>query len=409
MVSCYPWKKRLLLGIALALVLAGGTALLIHLIVGPEPDLTYQGKPLRDWSRAAARGDPDARAALQAMGPKAVPGLIWLLQHRDPFYQRWTWNAARFLPAKWSRMIRQRVKPPLSLVAREAAARSLGVIGPPAKDAAPALARALRETEGRLRWDAAETLARIGSNSVPSLVRALRGSNESARHGAAYAAGFLGPQAKDAVPALIRCLDDPSELVRQSSAYSLSQIGAPALLALIDATRHGNTQSSNTAAKTLAGFDLWIDPVAPLVELARDPDSARRQLAIVALGDFRPRALAASTTIIAALKDPAPPVRLAALKALARAGQRAKRALPTLIEGLEHESPPVREWSARVLGNLGAGATSAVPQLKRLIQDPTPAVRAAASEALARIPSTTTSQTSDNQTTAQAPSLDPTK
>jgi HEAT repeat protein len=384
--SRYPWKKRVLLGIALGLVLVGGGALVVHLIRF-EPNISYQGKPLKDWSRAAASGDPDARAALQAMGPAAVPGLVWLLQHRDPFYQRWARDASRFLPSRWAPGIRQWVKPPTALATREAAARSLGVIGPPAKDAAPALARALRVTEGRLRWDAAEALAQIGSNSVPALVNALRDRHEPARHGAAYAAGFLGPQAENAVPALIRCLNDPSEFVRQSSAHSLSQIGAPALLALIDATRHSGTPASKTAAETLASFDLWMDPVAPLVRLAEDPDPVRRQQAIAALGDFRPKNLSAYKIFVAALEDPAPPVRVAALRVLDRLGQRPRHALPALAGGLSHESPTVREWSARVLGNLGTNATSVLPQLERLRQDPTPAVRAAATEAVARITS----------------------
>jgi HEAT repeat protein len=387
-------KKRVrfrLLALApgLALVLLAGGIWLVWLLPQPAPPgMFYRNRPLQDWCQAAAAGNSDARAAMEEMGPKAVPGLTWLVNHRDPFYQRWAWELAGRLPLRWCLMIRQKVGVPVAISTREAAARSLGLIGRAASNAAPALVIALREPGGRLRWEAAEALGRLGSNAVTSLVPALRSGGKAVRHSAAYATGLLGREGQGAVPALMANLGDPSEEVRQSSAYALFQIGAPAMLALIDWTRQSQPKRRELAVQTLGNFGRWTNsPVAPLIALAEDPDPGRRQAAIEALGDFRPRDFRALQAFLNALRDPAPPVRVAALKVLARLDRRSARALPSLLEGLRHESPPVRQWSARVLGVLGSAASNAVPELKRLKADPDAAVGAAAGEALARIES----------------------
>src|SRR6185295_7920794 len=102
----------------------------------------FHGKSLKDWSRQAYANDPKAKAALKAMGSNAVPGLVELLQANDSPLRKRTWAWFPSLPQKWRHTVWTKVGPPNAVTTREAAASSLGIIGPDAKAAIPALAQA---------------------------------------------------------------------------------------------------------------------------------------------------------------------------------------------------------------------------------------------------------------------------
>jgi HEAT repeat protein len=118
----------------------------------------------------------------QALGPLAsgqVPRLIDMLDH-DPF-----------------------------LNARQAAAQVLGFIGPEARLAAPALFRATKDKDSRIRSGAFFALARIQPDAeitIPVLVAGLDDPYPGAQWQAAIALGRYGPEARAAVPALLRTL-----------------------------------------------------------------------------------------------------------------------------------------------------------------------------------------------------------
>ena len=91
---------------------------------------------------------------------------------------------------------------------RDVAADSLARIG---SESVPELCVALKSTNPRVRRFAALALAREGSNAapaVPDLVELLRDDDAEVRRAAARALGQIGPAAKSAVPALIRVLGD---------------------------------------------------------------------------------------------------------------------------------------------------------------------------------------------------------
>jgi HEAT repeat protein len=75
---------------------------------------------------------------------------------------------------------------------------------------------------------AADALARIGEEAVPSLIVALSDPDPDVRAHAARAVAILGPKAQSAVPALIRLLHDPDDYVRRNAARALGQIGPAA-------------------------------------------------------------------------------------------------------------------------------------------------------------------------------------
>lgn len=95
---------------------------------------------------------------------------------------------------------------------QHAAADALGRIGPPA---VPDLIQALRNRDPAVRKQAAEVLARMGSDAqpaVPDLIRLLDDEDESIRKEAARTLGRIGPAAAAAVPALMRTLLQPDPL-----------------------------------------------------------------------------------------------------------------------------------------------------------------------------------------------------
>lgn len=168
-------------------------------------------------SKDTVKQDKAARE-LASLGPRAVPALIEALKSDTE-----------------------------GVVGR--AARALKQIGPPAKDAVPALIARIDDNKGRSREDAEviEALMRIAphrSEAVPALCAVLRepASNPNRTH-AVVALGKMGVEAKDAVPDLIKMLEEePGKAgpIRFHAATALGQIGTeakravPALIKLLE-------------------------------------------------------------------------------------------------------------------------------------------------------------------------------
>jgi HEAT repeat protein len=126
----------------------------------------------------------------------------------------------------------------------EAAASSLGGLGPRAASALPALFDILKgqEYENLLRHTVIMALPRIGNASVtvPRLVQVVQDKSQGEFRGAA--AGILaqfGPSARQAVPALIEALKEKdareqkvAEKLQLGAIYTLGEIGPPARAAM---------------------------------------------------------------------------------------------------------------------------------------------------------------------------------
>jgi HEAT repeat protein len=83
---------------------------------------------------------------------------------------------------------------------------ALSFIGPPARDAVPALVQVCASPTVGLRDSAISALGQIHANStlsVPCLIANLRDVRFSHREWAAEALGKFGPDAKSAIPALL--------------------------------------------------------------------------------------------------------------------------------------------------------------------------------------------------------------
>jgi HEAT repeat protein len=369
------------------------TLLAICLLVGMTiwirrsgADVLYRGQPLRTWTVQACQGNSNAVAVMQELGTNAISGLIQLLKTRDSFLRKQTWTHLPKLPLQVRRTIAQKYPPPQSETVRGAAAKALGRLGTNATAAVPALSMALRDNDGRVRWEAATALGSIGKDSVLVLITSLEEEDARTRHAAAYALGQIGSEASQAVPALARSLNDQDMAVRNSSSYSLAAIGAGGVLALLDVAEHGPQPARLAAMNTLTNSYLpALTVTREFFRMAKSESPEERRQAIVALGAIGPVGSSAVYASLEALDDPALEVRLAAIQTLgARAGTN-QNAVQALIECLKAESPRVREEAARALGSIADAARAAVPELARLTQDKEESVRVAAKTAMEKI------------------------
>ena len=107
---------------------------------------------------------------------------------------------------------------------RRAAALHLGRLGPEAAAACTELGAALAAEDDQLSDTAAAALTRIGSKAVPVLIEQVSSSIPRARRLAIYSLGVLGPPAKPAIPALKQCLKDSDAEVRQLAEMALRNL-----------------------------------------------------------------------------------------------------------------------------------------------------------------------------------------
>jgi HEAT repeat protein len=108
---------------------------------------------------------------------------------------------------------------------RAASARILGEIGPAAKDAAPALAEALKDSDRNVRQNAAQALGSIGPGATataPALIAALQDKESPVRRSAAFALGKVG--SLDAEVPLKALRQDPVEAVRDAAKAALNEL-----------------------------------------------------------------------------------------------------------------------------------------------------------------------------------------
>ncbi len=114
--------------------------------------------------------------------------------------------------------------------ARQQASQFLGTLGRSARDAVPALRRALRDAAPTNRFAAAVALWKISGETettVPVLLEALKPMPGNYwRHQAALQLGEMGPAVKTAaLPALRKYRDDPDPAVRSNVLQAIQRIG----------------------------------------------------------------------------------------------------------------------------------------------------------------------------------------
>jgi len=143
---------------------------------------------------------------LWSLGPTAVPALCRGLGDPDVQVRR---NIALFLGAAGNDWY-DRGRPRLAIT-----------------PCAPALVRALDDSDGRVRELSAQAVPATGAaaaSAVPALIRLLSSSSEGDRNTACIALAGIGPAAKEALPALKKSLSDPSANVRGFAKRAIERI-----------------------------------------------------------------------------------------------------------------------------------------------------------------------------------------
>ena len=370
-------KTRWIIGLAVFAV----AVLAVFLLTRVSPGASYQGKSVETWARLAYAGDGRATQAFQAMGTNAVPELISLLQTKDPWYRRQLWAMQRSLRGRFGR-----IPPPDAVVAREGAIRALGIIGPAAREAVPALGRVLRGSDHQASADASSALALIGKAALPALLEALEDRNANVRRPAAYALAQLGPDGGGAVPALAHLLLDSDYSVRDAAAYALQAIGAPSTKILGEAMEKGDERARGAAVQALLLTTRSLRQAEPgLIKMAQSTNAVSRRMALEALGSIHIPDNPTMKTLSQGLSDPVLEVRVAAANSLANVSIRGEMAVPALQICLDDPAPELRQAAARTLGLIGTPAKAAAPKLNALLNDTNEWVRGAAREALTRV------------------------
>lgn len=297
----------------------------------------------------------------------------------------------------------------------------------------------LRDSDPLIRETAAFDLGRFNDlRAVEPLISALGDPTGGVRAGAAFALGKL--QDRRATKALIGLLQDKDDLVQFMLATALGELKDPsAIPPLIEIMKHPSPGGTRLAGLMLS--EIGSPAIAALIELLKDPDPAIRVQAVQALGGIKdPRNVDA---LIAALRDKSASVRAAAVPSLSasedprvvdlmlaafrdtdanvrraalaglehsndprvvevfKAGlkdpadqvrmyaaidlgyAKSDWAVTLLIEGLKTGDAVVRQWSADALG--GTGNPRAVEPLIGALQDKSGVVRFAVCQALGKL------------------------
>src|SRR5262249_42835540 len=147
-------------------------ALLVLWLLWPQ-DPVYKGKSLGYWlDQVDGRfATPAAQVAFNQMGENAVPALFQRVRNEDALPQRiysWTWS---HLPEALQEKIS--APDPGGRALHNRVAVALSLTGSPA---APALVKALEDSDGRVRLVATGAVGMMGARSevpIPVLVRLL--------------------------------------------------------------------------------------------------------------------------------------------------------------------------------------------------------------------------------------------
>jgi HEAT repeat protein len=274
------------------------------------------------------------------------------------------------------------------------------------------LTKALGDADGKVRWQAADALGRIGPKAHPAvgaLIEAIKDRDASMRGIAADALGGIGESCPAAaVPALQQAiLKDEDHTVRLTASAALVRINPIAAKAAMPLFFEELKKTKDTRIRlnhltylhraTHCGYWGEKDWIPTFIDIIRTDEFWVDRISAAAF-------LLAMIRADASLADAALPGVFEALKidgdannrfgiarnlgdpeVIKHVGRHKAALVMALTEALKDKDPGVRLEAARSLGVLGTDATSAVEELTARLKDPHPDVCRVAAAALKKI------------------------
>lgn len=219
--------KRILLGVAVgALVVTAGIWMLIHSLGAHEA--MFQGKPLDFWvTQLQSHQSAASNAACVVLEQVAIPQLIQIMFNdtNDSKFRVTLVEQLNSLPGVTILFIPADGR-------RAEAARDLGSLGSGAKAAVPSLVKALKGTDGAVRGPSALALGRIQSQPesiIPLLIGLIDDPQGDVPEAVVEALGDFGPLSKAAVPKIMPLLRAPEKGLRHAANLAIQKIDPHAL------------------------------------------------------------------------------------------------------------------------------------------------------------------------------------
>lgn len=266
---------------------------------------------------------------------------------------------------------------------RARAARGLGKLPRPPREALSVLVAATDDPEQAVREAAVQAIGAFGRDSLPVLVHLLGHTCKYVRRNAVWTMTKLGRDAAPAVPALCNMLKDPDPRAGGGAAQALGAIGpaaADAVPVLAETMRGTNVVLCRLASKALSQIGQAALPT--LVSHLKHYDPFVRGEAAVALGWMGRAAVAAAPALVQLLAARSAPTGPSRTSVFGGSGAVTPVAVAQPEASGAEETTLIQVIQA--LGRIG-GSADAEPLLLDLLTDKRESVRQAAADALRQI------------------------
>jgi HEAT repeat protein len=307
---------------------------------------------------------PNAEAAIQHIGPKAVPFLIKWTEYQERPWRTRLISLCGKLPKKFAATASRLLENDGPL-RQQGAYYALAVLGPQANAAVPSLRRQVETLSQKIDpYLPLMVLASIGQEGLPTILDVLRNPSNTNRDDAMHALSRmnLGPMLDENLTSvLICCLDDPILNLRAGGILCSHKVDQQVVMRIFTAALQANERHiRQAAAMPIRVCIMQSFPVPTLLDLLRDTNSSYSPDAAVVLGNMISSEIHLPDTV-----------------------------RPALIASLRDPRSSVRKHAAIAIGNLREDGEPAVSSLLDLSNDPDDAVRQNATDALYQIPAYT--------------------
>jgi len=194
-------------------------------------------------------------------------------------------------------------------------------LGDKAVVAVPKLITLLEDRELELAFQVADTLGVLGPaarEAAPALVRVARGNDTDLRQSALEALGRL--QVAETLSVLAEAVKDKNWKVRESAVIGLAGFGMDGLPWLIEGLGGNACAPALRAAEVIQQLGAAAAP--QLIQALEHPDKGVRTMSIALIGEIQPRQTQAVPEILPHLRDEHILVRYAAVETLGKLGSR---------------------------------------------------------------------------------------